>query len=83
MVILSDMPANNPLTTHVRNQTITISQEQCQKMMRLSKNKQTSTKEGAREVLKVQKIFPSILYVKKKIHLDEETEGFCNNLSNC
>lgn len=66
MVILSDMPANNPLTTHVRNQSITISQEQCQKMMRLSKNKQTSTKEGAREVLKVQKMFPSILYVKKK-----------------
>lgn len=40
MVILSDMPANNPLTTHVRNQSIAISQEQCQEMMWLSKNKQ-------------------------------------------
>lgn len=65
MVILSDMPANNPLTTHVRNQYITISQEQCQKMMRLSKNKQTRTKEGTREILKAQKMFPFILYVKK------------------
>ena len=79
MVILSDMPANNPLTTHVRNQSITISQEQCQKMMGLSKNKQTSTKKGTREVLKIQKMFPSILYVKK--HFDEETKSFCNNLS--
>jgi len=65
MVILSDMPANNPLTTHVSNQSVTISQEQCQKMMRLNKNKQTRTKEGTREILKVQKMFPSILYVKK------------------
>lgn len=70
MVTLSDMPANNPLTTRVRNQSITISQEQCQKMMGLSKNKQTSTKEGEREVLKVQKMFPSILYVKN--HFGEE-----------
>lgn len=80
MVILSDMPANNPLTTHVRNQSITNSQEQCQKMMGLSKNKQTSTKEGTREILKVQKMFPLILYVKK--HFDEEIKSFCNNLSN-
>lgn len=65
MVILSDMPANNPLTTHVSNQSVTISQEQCQKMMRLNKNKQTRAKEGTREILKVQKMFPSILYVKK------------------
>lgn len=65
MVILSDMPANNPLTTHVSNQSVTISQEQCQKMMRVNKNKQTRTKEGTREILKVQKMFPSILYVKK------------------
>lgn len=70
MVTLSDMPANNPLTTRVRNQSITISQEQCQKMMGLSKNKQTSTKEGEREVLKVQKMFPSILCVKN--HFGEE-----------
>lgn len=65
MVILSDMPANNPLRTHVRNQTITISQEQCQKMVGLSKNKQTSTKERTSEILKVQKMFPSILYVER------------------
>lgn len=70
MLTLSDMPANNPLTTRVRNQSITISQEQCQKMMGLSKNKQTSTKEGEREVLKVQKMFPPILCVKK--HFGEE-----------
>lgn len=67
MVILSDMPANNPLTTHVKNQTITISQEQCQKMVGLSKNKQASTKERTREVLKVQKMFPSILYAKNPL----------------
>lgn len=66
MVILSDMPANNPLTTHVRNQSITISQEQCQKM-RLNKNKQTRTKEGTREIVKAQKMFPSILHVKKML----------------
>lgn len=70
MAILSDMPANNPLTTRVRNQTITIKQEQCQKMMGLSQKKQISTKEGAREVLKVQKMFPSIFYVKT--HFGEE-----------
>lgn len=80
MAILSDMPANNPLTTHVRNQSITISQEQCQKMKGRSKNKQTSTKKETREVLKVQKMFPSIFYVKN--HFDEETKSFCNNLSN-
>lgn len=66
MAMLSDMPANNSLTTHVRNQSITISQEQCQKMMGLSKNKQRSTKEGTREVLKVQEMFQSILYEKNQ-----------------
>lgn len=38
--------------------------------MRLNKKKQTSTKEGTREVLKIQKMFPSILYVKN--HFGEE-----------
>lgn len=77
MVILLDMPANNPLTTRVRNQSTTIRQEQCQKMMGLSKKKQTSTKEGTREVLKVQKMFPSVLYVKNTL-----VNSFCSNLSN-
>lgn len=67
MVILSDMPANNPLTTHVRNQSITISQGQCQKMMGLSKNKTNKRKRRNREVLKVQKMFPSILYIKNPL----------------
>lgn len=70
MVILSDMPANHQLTTRVRNQSITISQEQCQKTMGLCKSKQTSTKEGTRKVLKVQKLFPLVLYLKK--HFGEE-----------
>lgn len=38
--------------------------------MGLSKNKQISTKEGTRKVLKIQKMFPSILYVKN--HFGEE-----------
>lgn len=71
------MPANNPLTTRVRNQSITISQEQCQKMMGLSKNKQISTKEGTRQVLKVQKMFPSVLYIKTTL-----VKSFCSNFSN-
>lgn len=50
-------------------------------MVGLSKNKQTSTKKRTREVLKVQKMFPSVLYLRN--HFDEENKSFCNNLSNC